>query len=116
MRRVIIESPFAPGTDTEIAYLRACLRDSLQRGEAPLASHGLYTLPGVLCDEIPEERRTGMAAGFVWHEVADLMAVYLDLGMSPGMREGIRRAEGLGLQVERRVLPHDTWDELQQRL
>jgi len=66
MRRVIIESPFAGKGETasermfeeykNIRYLRACMRDCLLKGEAPFASHGLYTQEGVLDDTIPEER------------------------------------------------------------
>jgi hypothetical protein len=39
-------------------------------GEAPIASHLLYTQPGVLRDEIPEERRHGIDAGLAWGAVA----------------------------------------------
>lgn len=48
MRRVILESPFAGHVESNIEYARACIRDSLLRGEAPLASHLLYTQPGIL--------------------------------------------------------------------
>lgn len=41
MRRVIIESPYHGNVERNLRYLRACLRDSLLRGEAPFASHGL---------------------------------------------------------------------------
>ena len=52
MKKVIIESPFAGDTETNIKYARECLRDSIFRGEAPLASHVLYTQDGVLDDTI----------------------------------------------------------------
>ncbi len=56
MRRVIIESPFAASNgysvEENLAYLRAAMRDCLKRGEAPFASHGLYTQPGVLDDDV----------------------------------------------------------------
>jgi len=40
MKKVIIESPYAGNIEQNIKYrLRACLKDSLTRGEAPLASH-----------------------------------------------------------------------------
>ncbi len=59
MRRVIIESPYAGDVETNVRYARACVRDSLLHGEAPIASHLLYTQEGVLRDEVPEERRWG---------------------------------------------------------
>lgn len=94
MRRVIIESPYAGDVEKNLRYLRACLRDSLKRGEAPFASHGLYTQPGVLDDDDPEERKHGIAAGFEWRSVADATVVYADLGVSPGVQEGIDHADG----------------------
>ena len=35
MPLVIIESPFAGDVDTNVKYARACMRDSLNRGESP---------------------------------------------------------------------------------
>lgn len=103
-RRVIIESPFAGDIDTNQAYARAALRDCLLRGEAPLASHLLYTQPGVLDDSNPEERVHGIDAGLAWGCLADATVVYGDLGISTGMRYGIERAEREGRPVEYRQL------------
>ena len=50
MRRLMLKSPYAGDIATNVDYARACLRDCLQRGEAPLASHLLYTQPDVLDD------------------------------------------------------------------
>jgi hypothetical protein len=63
MRRVILESPFAGDVERNVRYARACVRDSLLRGEAPIASHLLYTQPGVLNDDIEAERQHGIDAG-----------------------------------------------------
>ena len=104
---VIIESPYG-GTWEEMRknerYARACLNDSLHRGEAPYASHLLYTQPGVLDDTIPTERKMGMQAGFDWRAKADLTVVYEDLGISRGMEEGIKRAVAMGCPVEYREI------------
>ena len=100
---VIIESPYRGRTRLHRRYLRACLRDSLDRGEAPFASHGLYTQ--VLDDDDPDERRLGMEAGWAWLERADLVAVYTDLGVSAGMRAGTLRAVGAGVRIRHRVVP-----------
>lgn len=101
MRRVIIESPYAGNIELNLRYLRACIADCLRRGEAPFASHGLYTQPGVLRDEVPEERDRGIGAGFAWRELADATVVYADLGISQGMKHGISAATEL---VERDCL------------
>lgn len=92
--RVIIESPYAGDIERNVRYARACMADSLRRGEAPFASHLLYTQPGILRDEVLGERDLGIAAGFAWGDVAELVAIYDDLGISKGMGEGHRRALG----------------------
>lgn len=103
-RLVIVESPYAGNVSANEAYLRAAIRDCLVRGEAPFASHALYTQQGVLKDSIPEERELGMRAGLAWGAVAQLVAVYVDLGISSGMRAGIDVARERGLPVEMRRL------------
>ncbi len=102
MRRVVLESPFAGHVQANIEYARACVRDCLKRGEAPIASHLLYTQQGVLRDDVPAERAIGIDAGHAWIEVADAVVVYTDYGVSPGMFKGIARAEAAGKPVERR--------------
>lgn len=101
---VLLESPFAGNVERNIAYARACLRDSLLRGEAPLASHLLYTQEGVLDDNEPDERTLGIEAGLAWGKRADMTAVYTDLGVSNGMLEGIARAKAEGRRIEYRRL------------
>lgn len=83
--RIILESPYAGDVERNIKYARKCLRDSLHRGEAPIASHLLYTQKGVLDDDIPGERQLGIDAGLVWKEVAEKHVFYIDYGYTPGM-------------------------------
>ncbi|MDB5522790.1 MAG: hypothetical protein JWM58_553 [Rhizobium sp.] len=103
-RLVILESPYAGDVARNERYARACLRDSLLRGEAPMASHLLYTQPGVLDDLLPHERATGIQAGLSWGMRADATVVYVDLGTSPGMHFGISHAMSVGRPVEYRNL------------
>ena len=102
MRRIILESPYAGDVDANIAYARRCIKDSLSRGEAPIASHLLF--PGILADDVPEERKLGIEAGLAWIDVADLMVLYCDRGVSPGMQEAMRRAQRASLEVELRCI------------
>jgi|ERR1019366_3994791 hypothetical protein len=116
MRLVVIESPYAGDREKNVRYAKACMLDSLKRGEAPYASHLLYTQ--VLEDSVLEERLQGMYAGFAWGVKADLVAVYTDLGTSEGMKAGIERAINFGQIVVYRQL---NWCEeksinLQQKL
>ena len=89
MIRVIIESPYAGDVEANLTYLRACMRECLLRGEAPFASHALYTQPGVLDDLAPSERALGIGAGFVWRASAAYTLVYIDRGVSHGMVAGV---------------------------
>ncbi len=109
MRLVIIESPYAGDVERNLRYLRACMRHCLMRGEAPYASHGLYTQPGVLDDDDPDERHQGILGGFAWRAVAELTVVFTDLGISSGMQYGIDHAIEQGRPVEYRTLPDDEW-------
>lgn len=106
---VQIESPYAGDIERNLRYLRACMRDCLLRGEAPYASHALYTQPGVLRDEVPEEREHGIQAGFAMRCAMDKTVVYTDCGTSGGMKYGIAHAESIGHPIEYRTLGAD-WD------
>ena len=106
MKRVILESPYAGDIEKNIEYGRACLRDSIMRGEAPIASHLLLTQPTVLDDSNPAERKVGIEAGLAWCEVSDGTVVYEDYGISKGMQFGIDKATTSGKPIEyRRILP-----------
>lgn len=105
MIRVVIESPFAGDINLHMGYLRRCMRDSLMRGEAPFASHRLYTF--ALDDLDPIEREIGIQAGLAWAVRADLTAVYTDFGISDGMKQGIEHATSCGRPIEYRTISAD---------
>ena len=109
MKLVVIESPLAGNMERNKAYARLCMLDCLMRGEAPYASHLLYTQ--CLDDTVPAERLLGMAAGFAWGDVAALRAVYIDLGISDGMRRGITIAKGLDQAIDHRNLDEATLEK-----
>lgn len=108
MKRVVVESPLNAPTreliDVNKEYAKLAMLDSLRRGEAPFASHLLYDQPGLLDDQRPDEREAGMRAGFAWADVADLVAVYIDRGISAGMQRGIQRAIDAGQPYEYRKI------------
>ena len=105
MKRVVLESPFAGDIEKNIAYAKLAMKDCLKRGEAPIASHLLWTQPGLLDDNDAEERKLGIAAGHAWTEVADYVVVYIDRGMSKGMEAGINLAHEKNKRVELRNIP-----------
>ena len=99
---VVIESPYKGKVKQNVAYAQKCMSDSLLRGECPFASHLLYTQ--VLGDTVPELRSMGMSRAFEWYRHADLMAVYIDKGISDGMKMGMEVAEKLGIEIVYRTL------------
>ncbi len=80
------------------------MRDSLSRGEAPIASHLLYTQEGILKDEIPEERQWGIDAGLAWKEVAEKHVFYVDYGYSRGMEYAKQYATNNDIPTEERTI------------
>lgn len=89
MTPTIIESPYAGDIAANTAYALECMCDSLARGEAPFASHLLYTQ--VLDDADPKQREQGIRAGHAWARLARTHAFYLGFGVSPGMRASWER-------------------------
>lgn len=82
-KKVIIESPYRGDVQRNMAYLKLAMLDSINRGEAPSASHKLYT--DILNDEDEAQRQLGLNLGFAWLQAADLVAFYTDYGLSSGM-------------------------------
>lgn len=91
MRRcIIIESPYrGDGTQKVIRsntlYARRCVRDSIDRGEAPFASHLFYTQMSILDDSVAYERAIGIECGLDWAKLSAYSVFYTDKGWSPGM-------------------------------
>lgn len=98
MNLVIIESPYAGEVTRNVSYAKAALRNSLLRGEAPFASHLLYTQ--VLDDDVPDERTKGIDCGYAWMCAADCVAFYVDYGWSAGMIRALKVTRILGKRFE----------------
>lgn len=104
MRRVVVESPYGGDIEANVAYARRAIVDSLKRGEAPIASHLLFTQPGILDDAVVAERALGINAGLAWHQIADAVIFYMDRGMSRGMQAAENHATYSGKIIERRYI------------
>lgn len=102
MRKVVIESPYAGEVERNTDYARKAMKDALDRGEAPLASHLLYTQ--VLDDTDTHERVQGISAGLVWGHEADAIVFYMDYGMSNGMNAARRYFEANNKTIEERYI------------
>jgi hypothetical protein len=116
MQRVIVESPYAGKTKEAIgineAYGEFVMHDCLVNyNESPYASHLLYTRKNVLRDEVPEDRKLGIEAGFYWRDVTEKSVFYTDLGVTSGMVLGMKDCEEKGKIYEERKLPDYLWNK-----
>lgn len=101
---VIIESPYAGEIEKNIGYARAAMRHSVLAGEAPIASHLLYTQEGILDDEQPIDRELGIMLGLAWRRVADYAVFYIDRGWSRGMMKAKKYYESTEFPYVTRTL------------
>lgn len=105
---VYLISPYRGKNDKErqanIRYAKACMKDCVSRGEAPFASHLLYTQKGILDDSNESERNKGMAAGQLWLGKVGFAVLYKDRGFSEGMVLDAIAATRAGKVVEIRTL------------
>jgi hypothetical protein len=109
MRRVVLESPYKGDVMTNLRYAKACVRDCIRRGEAPIASHLLFTQEGILDDTDPVQRAAGINAGHAWIPLAQALVVYTDLGISHGMQEGMDVAMHHHVPIEERSIKGTDW-------
>jgi hypothetical protein len=101
--RVFLVTPFAekgpliygPGVwlkRPNVIFAQRCMADCIRVGEAPYASHLLYTQPNILDDFLPEERACGLVAGRRFLAVCEYAVCYVDRGFSTGMRGDLEAA------------------------
>lgn len=87
IRLVIVESPYAATAENSVQehmeYLTRCLRDCVNKGESPYASHLMLT--GCLDDSAPADRKLGIELGLAFRKRVDLRVFYVDYGWSDGM-------------------------------
>ena len=88
--KVFIVSPYSGDVEANVAYGKKCLLDSIKRLETPFAGHLFYTQ--VLDDANELDRKIGMKLGRDWMEECEVVAVYVDRGMSRGMVADIQYA------------------------
>ena len=104
MKRVILESPYKGLVERNKIYAKECMKHSISLGEAPIASHLLYTQEGILNDEIEEERQLGIDLGLAWKDVAEAHVFYIDFGISAGMKYAIEYATKNDIEMEFRFI------------
>jgi len=102
MKLIVIESPFAGEVERNLLYLDYAIRDAIERGESPYASHRMLT--SALDDTDAAQRAIGIEAGLAWRMRADDRVFYIDLGWSKGMEAAVHRYDGEGYSYTVRKL------------
>ena len=105
-RNVILVTPFM-AEDPALAekmkrYAKRATRDSLNKNEAPLASHLFYYT--VLNEKDPIERDIGLQSQLSWLRAADLIAFYVDFSVTPAMKVMLENAKRLQKRIEFRTI------------
>lgn len=77
MIRTLVVTPHDQTKMLNILYTRACVKDSLLRGEAPVSLTALYSLPFIEAESGLEDYIE--SAILSWMPVADVVTIYTDL-------------------------------------
>lgn len=83
-------------------YAQRATKDSINKNEAPLASQLFFYT--VLNDKDPIERDIGLQSQLSWLRVADIVAVYVDFGITPAMKVAMNNAVLLQKKIEYRTI------------
>ena len=105
---VVIEVPWTgmskDAATQEIAYLRACLRDSLARNEAPWSMHGMLHQTMALYDDDEDQVAEALLVARNMVIKADAVIFYIDRRMTNAMREMATWATMQGKQTFKRTI------------
>ncbi|MCK5018258.1 MAG: hypothetical protein KAS32_14470 [Candidatus Peribacteraceae bacterium] len=95
MDKVYVCSPYG-GDHKNLLYAQKCVLYVLKKGHAPFAPHLQY---GPVLNE-DEDRKLGMDAGNKWLRISDVVMVFADRGISPGMREEMATAREQRIPIQ----------------
>lgn len=117
LRFVDVESPYRGKNQEEvkrnILYAKACVEDSVSRGEFPIASHLFFNQPGILDYDVEKEgeKETWLGKTIAEYLPDIVTVVYQDLGKSKGMLKAIDEANIQGRQIEYRNVDDKDWEK-----
>jgi hypothetical protein len=94
-KATVVLSPFAAEDPAKASrmdrYAKRCVQDSLLKNEAPVANHYFYH--EVLNSNLSIDRDIGLQSQLTWIKHADLVAVYIDMGITQAMELAINVAK-----------------------
>jgi hypothetical protein len=107
-RRVVVLCPYRTSAASQHfndeIYYRACLRDSIEAGEAPLAAPILYLASGVLSTETLSNIDLSSEIAQSWYLTADACIVYTDHDLTLEMESIISKLQKENITIEYRKL------------
>lgn len=105
-KAVLMVTPFMAEDISQSArmvrYATRATRDSLNRNESPLASHLFYSEVLNVRNQI--ERDIGLQSQLTWIKGCDIVAVYIDFGITPAMQVAINNAIMKSKKIEYRTI------------
>lgn len=99
---VILESPFRGDSKTNTEYVKLAIKDSVERGESPIAFHLLYS--DVYDINNPQHNIIVKKLKEAWEAISKKTVVYTDEGVSDGMLDGIASSAARGKEIEFRKI------------
>ena len=96
-KRVFICSRYVGDIERNVRIAIALCRMAIEAGYAPFAPHLIYTR--LFDDNVPHERKKGIALGLIYMNICDEVWVYTVDGISEGMKEEISHALMLGKPI-----------------
>ncbi len=105
-RLVVIECPWDPANATGLRhqerYAEFCVLDSIRLGEAPYL--GYQVLNKILNNRMTYDHDPAFFCHVNWIPVADILAVYIDHGITPSMQMSINVAKRHTTRIEYRIV------------
>lgn len=102
MKWIYVCSPYSGDVENNVVKARACCREVLKQGFAPIAPHLLF--PQFLDDTNPDEREQGIEMGLdLLNRCQELWA--FGETISTGMKAEIQYAKEHGIPVRRMRMP-----------
>lgn len=102
-RCVVVESPCAANNSDawrrNRLYCEAAIMHQVTKGNAPYASHWVYAFTDLLDDDDFAARAVGMNTQKMYISRANMLCVYTDFDITPGMLQGIEWAEQFGVPI-----------------
>lgn len=105
-KAVLILTPFMSENPSKASlmkrYANRCVSDSIKRSEAPMSSNLFFY--DVLNMNVPIERDMGLASMLSWMPKCDVLAVYIDFGVTQAMQVVINTAQIRNRKIEYRMI------------